>query len=114
MYLIFVVHKLAKLSSNCGDVDSEGLEHLLSYIWDNNNLSLNYYSDKKDLPLSDLLKRGSIKTENKLIPFSYSSWKDFPYNGIIKGVYIIFYHGGTVDHVIHVTSRYSYGGSSSN
>ena len=34
--------------------------------------------------------------------FSDSSWKDFPDTVIITGAYIIFYQGGTIDHVTHV------------
>ena len=34
--------------------------------------------------------------------FSDSSWQDFPDTGSSKGSYIIFYQGGTIDHVTHV------------
>ena len=33
---------------------------------------------------------------------SDSSWQDCPDTGRITGVYIIFYQGGTIDHVTHV------------
>ena len=36
------------------------------------------------------------------MPFSDSSWQDFPDTGRSTGAYIIFYQGGTIDHVIHV------------
>ena len=35
--------------------------------------------------------------------FSHSSWKDCPDTGRSIGAYIIFYQGGTIDHVTHVT-----------
>ena len=53
--LIFVVHKLAKFSSNPGKVQCEGLVHLLRYIRDNNTLGLKYYDDIKNPYISDLL-----------------------------------------------------------
>ena len=34
--------------------------------------------------------------------FSNSSWKYCPDTGRITGAYIIFYQGGTIDHVTHV------------
>ena len=55
-----------------------------------------------DAPVTDLLRQASIKTDNQLMDFSDSSWKDCPDNGIIKWAYIIFYQGGTIDHGTHV------------
>ena len=34
--------------------------------------------------------------------FSDFSWKDCPDTGRSTGAYIIFYQGGTIDHVTHV------------
>ena len=42
------------------------------------------------LPVSDLFRQASIKTENNLMDFSDSRWQDFPDTGRITGVYIIF------------------------
>ena len=92
--LIFSVHKLAKFSSNPGRVHFEGLVHLLRYIRDNNILGLNYYADMEDEPLSDLLIKAHIKTENQLMVFSYCRWNFFPDNIRSTGAYIIFYQGG--------------------
>ena len=47
--------------------------HLLRYIRDNKNLGLNYFSDTKDAPLPELLRKDIIKTENQLMDFSDSS-----------------------------------------
>ena len=102
MGLSFAVHKLAKFSSNPGKVHFEGLVHLLRYIRDNTNLSLNYYADMKGAPLSDLLIQASIKTENKLMDFSDSSCQYFTDTGRHTGAYNIFYQGGTIDHGIIV------------
>ena len=63
---------------------------------------INYYADIKDAHLSDLLRQAIINTKNQFMAFSDCSWKDFPYTGIITGAYIIFYQGGTIDHVTHV------------
>ena len=76
--LSFAVHKSAKFSENPGKVHFEGLLHLLRYIRDNTTLVLKYYSDMNDAPVSDLLRQASIKTENHLMVFDYSSWKDCP------------------------------------
>ena len=57
----FALHKLEKFSSNPGKVHFEGLVHLVRYIWYNKTLGLNYYSDIKDAPLSDLFRQASIK-----------------------------------------------------
>ena len=102
MDLSFVVHMLEKFSSNPGKVHFEGLVHLLRYIRYNKNLGLKFYADMNDSPLSDLLREARIKNENQLVTFSDSSWQDFPDTGRSTGEYIIFYQGGTIDHVTHV------------
>ena len=51
---------------------------------------------------SNLFRQASIKTKNKLMYFSDSSWQDCIYTGISTGTYIIFYEGGTIDHITHV------------
>ena len=65
-------------------------------------MGLKYYSDMKDAPLSDLLRQARIKTENKLMDFSDSSWEYFPDTGRSTGSYIIFYQGVPIDHGTHV------------
>ena len=64
-------------------------------------MGLNYYPDMKYAPLSDLLEKSNIKTENQLMACSDSSWQYFPYNGRSTGAYIIFYQGGTIYNDIH-------------
>ena len=71
--LSFSVHKFAKFSENPGRVHFEGLVHLLRYIRDNNTLGLKYYADINDTPVYDLLRQASIKTDNHLMGFYYSS-----------------------------------------
>ena len=53
----------------------------------------------KDAPLSNL----SRQVENQLMVFSDSSWQDCPDTGKTTGTYIIFYQGGPIYHVPHVT-----------
>ena len=113
MGLSFSAHKLAKFSSNHGKVHSELLVHLLRYIRDNKTLGLNYYANIKDAPLSDLLRKARINTENKLMGFSDSSWKYCPDTGRHTGAYNIFYQGGTIDHGTHVTVPVSQSSSES-
>ena len=98
----FSVQKLANFSSNPDKVRFEGLVHLLRHIRDNKTLGLKYYDDIKDATLSDLLRQASINTDNQLMAFSGYIFKDCPDNGIIIGACIIFYQGGTIDHVTHV------------
>ena len=98
----FSVHKLAKFSANSGEVLFEGLIYLLRYIRDNKTLGLKYYADMNDAPVSDLLRQASIETKNHLMDFSGSSWQYFTDTGISTGAYIIFYQGGSIDHVTHV------------
>ena len=100
--LSFSVHKLAKFSANPGKAHFDGLIHLLRYIRDNNNLGLKYYADLNDTLVTDILSKTSIKTKNQLMDFSDSSWQDFSDTGRSTGAYIIFYQGGTIDHVTHV------------
>ena len=69
MYLSFVVHKLAKFSANPGKVHFEGLINLLRYIRYNKTLGLIYYADMNDAPVTDLLRKASIKTENHFVDF---------------------------------------------
>ena len=85
MNLSFAVQKLAKFSSNPGKVNFELLVHILKYIRYNKTFELNYYTDMKDSPLSDLLIQYIINTDNQLMAFYDSSWRDFPDTGIIKG-----------------------------
>ena len=66
-------------------------------------MGLKYYSGMNDTPLSDMLIQASIKTNNKLMDFHYSSWKYFPDTGRSTEVYIIFYQGGPIYHGTHVT-----------
>ena len=61
-------------------------------------MGLKYYANMKDAPLSGLLIKDNIKTENQLMAFSDSSWQSCPYTVRITGAYIIFYQGGTIDH----------------
>ena len=65
-------------------------------------LGLKYYSDMNDAPVSGLLIQTSIETKNHLMDFSDSSWQDCPDTGRITGAYIIFYQGGSIEHVTHV------------
>ena len=102
MDLSFVVNKLETFSSNPGKVSFEVLVHLLRYIRENKTLGLNYHSDIKDAPLSDLLGQPSIKTEYQLMEFSDYSWKDFPDTVRNTGAYIISYQGSPIDHGTHV------------
>ena len=76
MDLSFAVHKLAKFLANPGKVHFEGLVHLLRYIGYNKTLGLKYYADLNDAPVTDLLRRANIKTNNHLMAFSDSSWQD--------------------------------------
>ena len=81
MDLRFAVHKLAKFSANPGKVHPEGLIHLLGYIRDNKTLGLKYYADMNDAPVTDLFRKASIRTDNHLVDFSNSSWKNCPDTG---------------------------------
>ena len=66
----FSVYKLVNFSSNPGKVNFVGLVRLLIYIRANKALGLKYYADMKDSPLSYLLRKANIKTENQLMDFS--------------------------------------------
>ena len=94
MDLSFASHKLEMFSANSGKVHFKVLIHLLIYIRDNKTLGLKYYADMNDEPLNDLLRQANIKTQNHLMDFSDSSWKDCTDTGISTGAYIIFYQGG--------------------
>ena len=75
---------------------------MLRYIRDNKNLGLKYYADMNDAPVTDILRQSNIKTKNRLMVFSDSSWQDFPDTGRSTGSKIIFYQGGTIYHSTHV------------
>ena len=100
--LSFAVHKLARFSVNTGKVQFEGLVHLLRYIRDNRTLSLKYYADLNDSPVTDLLRQANIKTKNLFMDFFGSSWQYCPDTGRSTGAYSIFYQGGPIDHGTHV------------
>ena len=57
----------------------------------------------KDGPLSDLLVKDSINTDNQLMAFSDSSWKYCRDTRRITGAYMIFCKGVPIDHDTHVT-----------
>ena len=65
-------------------------------------MGLKYYANINDAPVSDLLIKASIKTENQLIDFYDSNWQYFVDTGRSTGAYIIFYQGGKIDHGRHV------------
>ena len=90
VHVSFSVNKLEKFPANPGKVKFEGLVHLLRYIWDNKTLGLKYYAYMNDAPLTGLLIRSSIKTENHLMDFSDYSCQDCPDTGRSTGAYIIF------------------------
>ena len=104
---IFAVQKLERFSSNTGKVKFEGLVKLLRYIRCNKTLGLNHYNDMEDVPLSDLLRKVSIKTENQMMAFYDSSWKYCPDTVRSVGAYIIFYKSGPIDHGTHVSGPVS-------
>ena len=113
---LFVIYKsgfefcstqVRKLSSNPGKVHFEVLVNSLRYIRENKTLGLNYYSDMKYAPLSELLIQASINNENQLMDFSDSSWKDFPETGRSTVSCITFYQSGPIDHGTHVTGPFS-------
>ena len=60
-----------------------------------------------DAPVTDILKQANIKTNNHLMAFSGSSWKDCPDTGRSTVAYIIFYQGGKIDHGTHVPGPFS-------
>ena len=73
-------------------------------------MGLKYYADLNDAPVTDLLRQSNIKTKNRLMDFSDSSWQDFPDTGRSTGAYIFFYHGGTIftgSHVPEAFDQYS-------
>ena len=74
----------------------------MRYNRDNKTLRLNYYADMNDAPISDLLRKFSIKTENHFMNFSGSSWQDYPDTGRGTGAYITFFQGGPIYHGTHV------------
>ena len=61
-------------------------------------MGLNYYAGINDAPVSDILRKASIITENQLMAFSDSSWQYFPGTGRITVEYIIFYQVGPIYH----------------
>ena len=56
-----------------------------------------------DAPVSDLLRQARIKTENRLMYFPDSCWKDLLYTFRSTVAYIILYKGGPINHGTHVT-----------
>ena len=63
------MHKLSKFLENPGKVRFEGLVHILRYTRENKTLGLKYYNNINDAPISNLLIKASIKTENQLMDF---------------------------------------------
>ena len=62
-------HNLAKFSEKPDKAHFEGLVNQLIYIRENKTLGLKYYADMNDAPVSDLLRKASIKNDNHLINF---------------------------------------------
>ena len=99
---MFCITQSGKVLSNIGNIQFDGLVHLLIYIRDNKNLGLKYYYNIEDSPLYDLLRHSSIKNDNQLVVLSDSIWKDIPDTDRNTGSYIVFYQGGPIDNWIHV------------
>ena len=59
---------------------------------------LKYYTDLNDAPVTDIFRQANIETNNHLMAFSDSSWKDCSDTGRSTGAYIIFYQGGPIYH----------------
>ena len=53
-------------------------------------MGLKYYDSIKDSPLSDLLRKDILNTENTLVAFSDSSGKDCPDTARSTGAYILY------------------------
>ena len=68
---------------------------------------MKYYTDINDTPVSELLRKAIIKTDNHFMVFDYSSWKDCPDTGRSTGAYIIFYQGEPIDNGTHVSRTVS-------
>ena len=98
----FCSDQVSKVLSKPGKVHFEILVNTLRYIRKNKTLGLKYYADINDAPISDLLRKAGIKTDNKLMDFSNCSWQDCPDSGRSTGAYIIFYQGGTIDRGTYV------------
>ena len=79
--------------SNPGKLHSETLVQLLRYIMYKKNLGLKYYTKTEDVPLSDLLRKARIKSDNQLMVFSYFIWKDCLDTGRGTRACIVFYKG---------------------
>ena len=76
--------------------------HSLGYIRDNETLALKYYADMKDAPLSDLLRKANINTDNQLMDLSDYIWKYYSDTVRITVAYMIFYNCGPIDHGTYV------------
>ena len=79
----------------------------LRYIRDNKSLGLRYYANIYYAPLSDLLRRDIIKTENQLMVFSDSIWENFPDTERSTGAYIVIYQCGPIDNFTHLSGPFS-------
>ena len=96
------MHKLENVSSNPGKVHFELSINILRYIRGNNNWGFKYYAYMNYAPVSDLLIKDSINTENHLMDFSGSILKYCLDTGRNIGAYITFYQGGPIDHGTNV------------
>ena len=70
-------------------------------------MALKYYADMNAAPVTDLLRKSSIKSENRLMAFSDSSWQNFPGTGRSTVSYIIFYKGVKIYHGTHVPGPFA-------
>ena len=104
--LCFSVHKLAKRSSNPSKVQFEGLIHLLRYIRDNKNLGLKYYSKIENAPLSDLLRKVRINTDNQfMVLYILQLELLYRYRQKYRKLYIVLSRCNNWS--LHTCSRYS-------
>ena len=100
--MCFAVHKLAKFSSNTGEVHFEGLVHLSRYIRDNKNLGIIYYSKIEDASLYEIMRYDKNNTKKQFMVFSDSIWQNCLDTGISTGAYFVFDQGGLIGHLTHV------------
>jgi hypothetical protein len=75
---------------------------LHSYLRDNNNYGIRFFSNYATSPLYQHLKINNLPTDQFLVAMSDSLWNDDVDSSRRTGDFLIFYMGGIIDHSLNM------------
>lgn len=94
--ILFIVNKLAKACVAPGKEDFKALLWLFGYLRAEPAWGSKFYSDMKESPVNNLVKKHILKTSD-IIVFTDGAWQDCPDTGRSTTGFLIYYQGGVIE-----------------